>query len=283
MAIISVDGPQKISGNAKGETHRYIVVSDLATENSRTVRAASGIPRDGTLLAGTTWLSKSEARRTDDPFVWEVEVRYESGIGKELPPEQPTDERWNVSFSSRSIPYERPVTKDKEGRKIANTAGRPFHPPPTVPHYDEEIEIDFNTSDPTFYSTIRACIGKVNSDAISFSLRGVPFSFDIGTLRLVKYSFTVDYDYTTDSYTAFRVSLTLHRRIGDEWHDLELRNEGYCRADGTPFLDAHGNVRTEPTLLNATGTDELGPSETAEPLRFDVLARVPFATLLDLA
>jgi hypothetical protein len=267
-------------GDGAGEVWRYVVQFDAYDYTIRQARAAAGIPADGSVLAGTNWVSKASAKRNaDNPCLCMVDVRFSAPNARNETKPVGTSVRWNVAIDCKPQEYSRPVHNDRTGASIVNSAGYPFSEQPTITDGDNLWTISFNTDDGDVIEDIKASYQRTNSDPISFSFKGVTISIPAGHARLVDYSWGFDHDYASDgSDETFKVSLTILERE-DEWHDLSIANTGFYNADGEPFLDENGEPRVEPTTLNTSGY-ELAQGSEAVPLTFDVKTPIAFAPLV---
>jgi len=274
------------SGNGDGETRSYFVQFDGYDYTMRDARNAIGIP-DGTLLDGTPWTSKSDARIDDaNPLIAYVTVKYampDTGSGGE---EQPpgANVKWNLKVSSKPVAYERPVYVDSAGAALVNAAGFPFQQQPTMTDYDSTWSIAFNTDDGSIVDLLEAAAGRKNSDSITIAYRGLNKTFAVGTVKLTDYSFDFDY-YTEEGEPAFAVTMQLEHRL-DGWHDVSCENSGFYDADANRIKNTDINAAADPeeyvveaVLLDADGVP-LADGSTAVPLTFDVKSPVAFNPLL---
>jgi hypothetical protein len=274
------------SGDGNGESWQYLVQFDTPDFTMRDARAATGVP-DGVTMAGTTWTSKSSARR--DPEIETlayVTVTWAApetnGNGEEKP--IGAGVKWNLKVSSKPVAYERPVYEDSAGVALVNAAGFPFQQQPTMTDYDSTWTISFNTDDGSVADLLEEMAGRKSSDAITLAYRGLNKTFDAGTVKLTDYSFDFDY-YTDDGTPAFTVTLQLDRRL-DGWHDVSCENSGFYDADANRIKNTDINASADPeedvveaVLLDGSGYP-LADGSTAVPLTFDVKAPVAFGPLL---
>jgi len=270
------------TGDYKGEVWNYVVQFDSYDTTCRDARLASdgtdAIPPDGSMIAGTSWLSRSTATRNEEnPYLYDVQVHFEPQDGKNDPKPPGSDTKWNIQVTLKPQVYERPAHTDKDGAAIVNSAGYNFSETPTYDEYDTQFVISFNTDRGSIAHDLRDSVGHTNSDVISFTYKGTAFSIAVGHAKLTDYSYEFDHDYASDTaIESFKVSITLDVRA-DGWHDLSLADEGFYDVAGNRFKDTAGQDRVEPTQLDGTGHELT--AGTAIPLVFVMKAPVAMASL----
>jgi hypothetical protein len=277
------------SGDAHGQHSEYVVQFDSAEATSYEARHASDgvttIPSEGSYLTGTKWRAKVRAERNPDvPTTWTVTVDYASVTNETKA--TGTGVSWNVQVTSTPQSYDRPVYQDVDGAAIVNAAGYPFQQQPTITDYDSRLTVSFSTNDGNIINDIRETIGRVNSDPVTVTYKGVTIRFEPETLRFVDYTWGFDHDYASDAVDeTFKVSLTFDERK-DGWKDLQLENSGFYDANGKRITEKDINSSSttdnpvvEAVLLDASGAP-LADGSTAVPLEFTVKEPVAFGPLL---
>jgi len=275
----------KRSGTGTSETAQYLVRYDSFTASLPTARQARvasagglAIPAEGALLSGTSWRAKVTAeQRQEDPRIWDVTATWSANEAARETQPAGSNVKWNVQVKSRGVAYERSVYEDLNGNPIVNSAGGQFDTQPKIIQYDEAFSVSFNTNYGNIVNAIRAKRGRVNSDTVTMTIKGVTHTFAAGTLKLVDADYEIDYDYTTDSANVWAVNLELHYRA-DEWVDVQVADHGFYDSNGAPFKDADGNNKIEATLLDGSG-GALSSGALSVPREFTVLARVEFSSL----
>lgn len=289
MAIVtSVVRLAVLTGDNDTETWTYLVAF---SDNSGTVAQARGandgitsIPSDGSKYSSTRALfSKSSAKQNEDePTVWEVTVTWTAEQLNEVDDEEA--DKWDLQVASAALPYDRPVSVDKDSNPILNKAGYAFNPSPVVTDYDAVWNVSFKTSSGSVVTSIRNSVGRVNTDTISFDYKGISLSWAAGKLRLTNYRWSalpdiVPADEEEEPTPAFQVDIELVERVADVHHDLSLANVGFHDTNGERDYDEKGQQLTEPSYLDGSG-EFVDPGAISDPLTFDINARVTFGSFL---
>jgi len=278
------------SGDAQGDHSEYFVEFAETAATSIEARSAVGITFgiiEGSVMFGTNWRARLKAdRNADAPTQWKVTVDFASAnLNEQRPPGSGVC--WNVAVEVRPIPYQRPAYTDRAGKCIVNSAGDAFQQQPQYIAHDSAITVNFNTDYGDLVNLLRAKVGLVNSDTVSFSYKGTALAFDPGTLRLVDYQWGFDHNYASDSTEeTFKVSIVMAERQ-DGWHDIQIENSGFYDIDGKRISDQDINPsapkdddRVEASLLGSNGYP-LTDTSTASPLNFDIKDPVTFSDLFE--
>lgn len=298
MAILEVRRTFKGErGDAKSETHNYIVITDDIYTTCAQARSAVdpstnlAIPAEGSVLPGTTWRAHVEARKNDaNPQIFHVTVEYRApsttGTTEILKPDE--GGKWNVRLSGRTVLFQEPMDRDFSSppKLIANSAGAPFKGV-LRDFYDEEITVEYETDSPD-WSILRNCLGKANSDEITFNIKNTQRTFPPNTLRFIDYSWSWVWKYASSpTEPDFEIRMSFAYR--PETWTYRVLDEGFYQLgpDQEPgevgnqrILDADGNPVIEPQPLDGAGL--LKPAEM-EPVILE-FTRVPlteFAPLFE--
>ena len=190
----------------------------------------------------------------ENPYVWEVEVNYDSNCGDEdLGLENPLLRAPVIEWDWEEI--EAPLTQDLDGNSILNSAYCPFNPPPTYPTAFPMLKIERNEPvwDDATWEANADFAYTVNLDTF--------YGFYPGQARMKPIKAVPQTENNQDFY---RVTYIIQFRtpingdVGTAWHFKPL-DQGVLQlnTDGTKIVpirdDTSGAYVTSPKLLNGLG------------------------------
>ncbi len=288
MALLEVRRLWEETADNTGEERAYLVEYNTAAEftlwDARTANdGTTAIPADGDALtpgSNIKCVSKKARRLKEAPQCARVDVIFAvPGVGVVGGGGGGDDEdRWNFSITSSGVSFVESVTEERYGLPVANSAGQPFDPGLVKEYYDELITVSFTTNnlDP---DEIAYCRGKVNSDSITMTVKGVTRTFNANELKLGN----AEWSFTTGDGAAdvVRVTLPFIYRV-DGWKRRVPDMGYYTLGDANaldPILDAGGDKVVQPSYLDGAG--QLNPfGEPVVLLEFDIDDETEFSTLL---
>jgi hypothetical protein len=268
---------------------------DTATVGGLEVFFASGLPRQWTPYIvqneydlGAT-VRTVKPRQTDTPFLWEIDVEYATG---RISPEQAdvgggvagqgsmpgggggqSDElspllrapeiRWDT------VPYERSVQVDLDGKSYINSAGVPYEEGLILDH--SRLQLTIVRNEATFNSaTALAYQDAVNSDTF--------YSHAAGTAKVAEFSGQSQWERGTFFWkVTYRVQFSR-----DDWLHRVLDQGMEERIDGKleRITDEDGKQLPRPVLLDGNGRTIVGWEEGDFFLReFRKYVELPFSVL----
>jgi hypothetical protein len=268
-----------------GEHHYIVVVNSLDDTWVTAMNASAGgvsIPAEGAILSGTSLRAKKSVRRLEtNPYYFEVTVKWEApsvSSGGETKPGG--GGVWNVQISSREAIEQHEVFADVNGDPMCASSGEKFTTGIQDTIYDEEFVIDFET-DTLPQTLIAGCRGKVNSDEITLTIKGVSRTFAAKTLLLYSAPWTFTYRYTDDpDVPDFKCSFILHYRA-DTWKIKRLDEGFYHLESGDPVRnkDKDGVDMVTPSRLDGTG-GLLAITAAPVGMEFEMKTATTFTTLI---
>jgi hypothetical protein len=201
-----VNKPTEIAGQ-----EIWMVLYDGSDVDQWTAAHATGLPIPGGVYGAVRCKSVMATRTSENPNLWECQVQYETP--------QPSDGGANFKFINLSygtVVYEDTAYKDRIGQPLCNVNGEFLPSLPPQRHYDEQINISFQTTNITQIATIRGCIGKVSSDNVSFTIAGLSFSYLPRQMLLeaAPIQATSLVGFGTSAIHNYSVSLQLHCKTG---------------------------------------------------------------------
>ncbi len=279
----------------------YRVETDSILDREPVVLLAPGLPLiyDRYVAGGSYDLGSlckgGVARPTIDPFVWEVDVSYESwaklfGLDGRNPkleqaladtgqtmqqgasiandPSNPIDRPSKIKFGWRK--YQKLMRKDLSGAAVVNSAGLPI-----------ELVVD----DTRPLVTISKRLATMNAGTLVAYQDSINSDVFLGQPAYsAKISITADENFENKTY------------FFDVTYEIEFRRELWFPElvldQGTMFFDSLGDGKwhvildpltampvTGPVLLNGAGAPSTSNPPTPYFLQFDVYKRLPFAPL----
>lgn len=203
----------------------------------------------------------------EHPKVWEFRLRYaQSGASDDEPPDDPLDEPWEVTTDG--VETEIPVSQDRNGDPIANSAGERF--PEEMRDVVTDLTITIARNEAGFSPLAAASyFNKINS--ATTTIYGE--SFPAETVRIQKIT---GQSQVFGDIRFFRVTYYLEVRL-DGWRRNVLDN-GYLKLDSgnqVVIKDSKGNPLSAPSLLDGNGA----VSTTPVFLAFDIKQTVDFSPL----
>jgi len=267
----------------------YLVRSNRGSVSADTIRATPGLPQYGTRhpFYSRAFVTAVEPREIPESGAeWEVSVRWES-----RPWEREEDQQnippWEQPAKVRrgSVPVEFSRRADLDGKPFVNAASDPFIPPPHIPTSNLSIEIQRAELEHDDIEVMK-WFNVVNHDAWwgfpRYAVRLGPIAVD---------------DAVWDFQSYYVKTYVLEVKAGcfddppDLWIPLRILNEGSRELvwDGhnQEFVrryieDDDGVQSTEPTLLNADGTQMTRAQVAADGpvyLEFRTFEARPFSEL----
>lgn len=298
MAVVNVT--PKWSGSSghadedgRTSTRVYTVLTDdPENDDDVVVRQASGIPRVKDDHPTDPWMKVTGVDPTRVTLtLWDVTVTYEAGAGpdeSDNPLEEPVEIEWMGQVSRVK------VEQDVEGNLIQNAAEERFDPPIEADVYDTLIR--FGRNEPSF--------NEAQADEYRGAINSDPFRGRVpGQCRLVVYDgkemWQGNFKYARVTYeVAIRTGIDPQpdgsggpekawwRRILNEGFravtvndlGLPIKDPQTERVEYTRIRDSHGQLLTEPEMLNAEG-EKLKLDEPAVFLEFQMSKKLPFSVL----
>lgn len=139
-----------------------------------TPATAVGLPTLGMTVGGlVACTGVMPVRSAGNPYLWEVQVTWE----RITPAAQGAANNRNITLNYGQTTFTQTCYFDRLGKSFCNVNGELLPTQPTKTYYDEEISINFQADAVPNLSTIRGCLGCANSDAVSFTICGLSFSF----------------------------------------------------------------------------------------------------------
>lgn len=287
MSVVNVkydDGydQNELSLDSYTAKRRYtVLLSAAAAGNDITARQATGVPRIGDGISGTSLICTKLPTKAvgNSRTLFEVIAEYEvpkpgggnQGSTTGNPLDEPAEIRWGSSQSVANVDV------DIHGTPITNSADEPFDPPPTQDIDDPVLYITRNEAsfDPNILVTYR---GAVNSDTFYGAPAGEARMIDLGAQRVIVG--------TTVAYWKVNYAIQFRRvhpnTTADKAWWLRQLNQGYRQktSNGPPpvYDPADGQTQTaSPIFLTTAGlkTNAAG----ANWLTFEIYRSVAFAPL----
>lgn len=260
------NGERITEGSDKSVVWCYHVESNDATDTIELAKVGayalfgSPLPVRGEIVVvgGTSYdVETVEFERVDrTPFLYLATVTLGIRDGGDDQTGSDATEVWEVTVSKTALPYEQSVYKDRDDKRIANSAGVAYDPPLVETFYDEKLSIAFKTR------TLRtdqadACRGKVNKAAVVMNVNGYRRTFAKETLLLV--SDTESAVVRPDGTPFWEVSLEIIYRA--DGHTRRLVDQGLERIPSggsistglVPILDKNNQPVTSPRFLDGAG------------------------------
>jgi len=277
---------------AAWEERTYAMQFSDALWNTFNVYYAAGVPAFGLNITGTN-LYLTDKRIDPDPgdqTVVRCICRFETPKPDQRQPHtNATMSVWSVVKSISSVPIERAVEKDIDGKVCVNVLGEVFNPPITVIQQDAQFDIKFLTNSSVSQMEVVNCEGFVNSAAFTLTVGACPYFIDAGEFYLEKTNISDAWDENGSRCSAIQL-LALFRdnsSLGsmDAWHEFRP-NLSLNKANDTTSPAAHVwpitneiGMATEPKYLDSHGVVIL-PGGTITMNEFKVKGTANMMTLL---
>jgi hypothetical protein len=280
--LVSISGDGDASSGAATETRVYQVKFTDTTANSVDARNASGVPAYGAQL-GTTNLyvtSKDAEQDAANRKYWLVRVVYKAtNADTSVAIRPPGATKWAVQVNIASVPVQVPVTKDINGKIIANTLGEPIQPMLTKVIHDTQLNITYTTDSPDI-GTILACLEHVNAGGHTIAIGGGTYTIPAGSMKLDAWALNESYDSDGNKQCQVTLQFLLREDFKERVPNVSYYLEDSGSGDLVPILDGNNQPVAEPKYIAGDG---LGVLETGDDVYLNEFVTVPstsFATLL---
>lgn len=240
---VAKDSPRTATTDDKGVTKServYLFTVDSPAYTEFDIGTHASCPRIGYAHPDNPGLFARNITITNyEPYAgWQVAVGYSNE--SELR-ENPLDDPAVITFDDEQ--YQKPITKDLDGKAIVNTAGDPYDPPPMIDDGRISVTITKNLPDiPTWWLSYK---DVVNSD--TFTVRGLSVSPRLAKIQRRSIS---DWKYRND-IRYLEVSLTIH--LDEDGWNVKPLNAGFRRK-------FNGDERELITMTNENGETEYPPA-----------------------
>lgn len=286
--LISISGEGDSASGSATETRVYQVKFDDTTATSVDARNASGVPAYGAQLGSYQLYVTSKDAEQDEKNrkYWSVRVTYKAPTGdNNIAIRPPGATKWAVQVSITSVPVQVPVTKDINGKIIANTLGEPIQPVLSRVIHDIQLNVTYTTDSPDI-ATIMACLEHVNADDHTIAIGGGTYTIPAGSMKLDAWALNESYDSDGNKQCQVTLQFLLRNQVsasGDNWHEF-VPNMSYYLDDGSgnlyPITDGNNQPVNEPKYI---ASDGLAILETGDDVYLNEFVTVPstsFTTLL---
>lgn len=255
----------------------WTVRGATASDTRYTIVNCPDLPSIGTEDSEGVFCLSRGARKTDNPTVWKVDVRYASvspgGLTPgywtyTLPSERPTRYQWRTIHYEVVVDKALPQGAGTVYEAIENSAGDPFDPPltedkPQIGLIATRFETDFNPQIVRYYSN------KVASDAF--------MGFAFGEARCVEINADPYYENGESGHTVsynfeFDEDRWVHSLLDAGGRYLDDNDVVQVATDENGV--SHGGV----VLLDGLG-HKLADGDPAQFRNFETKDKVPFAPL----
>lgn len=282
LSVIEVAG-RTLGINQKGDREaerRYKVQGSTKTESAFDVRTAAGLPlmfSEHPDEAGLRVVDVAIQQVDDNPYIWEVTVKYSSVLDNGEQDENPLNQPAVIEYSS--APYQRVAWKTIDNVSVTNSAGMFYDPPVMMDDSRPVIRITKNKA------SFDASLAMAYQDAINTdSFLGIaPYCCKVasfGGRKQFKAVNNVQIPY-------WEVTLEVHCNFDTWW--LQVLDQGYFEYAGTADVNGkpvlreirysnNGNPVNGPTLLNGSGV-RLADGGTPVFRTFRVYRELSFASL----
>jgi hypothetical protein len=256
-------------GNVTQQLLRTFIVVDDATGAQPAILAAASasimsgnfVPLPGSLYtvdgqAGFKCTQSTPRRSTESPYVFEVQVQFT----RKFVFQPPDTSKWNIDISIKGQKVTQTMyqSKDSDGNPIdvVNSAKQPFDPSIPETHYDEIIEISYNTTSADS-GTFAGLRGKVNDSGVSFDIKGMSRTYDARQLLCDEISMSTTLKLDDDSTPVWKVQITLIGR--DDTFVEHVLDQGYYEIDPDDatkikqLMDTDGQLLSAPARLDGMG------------------------------
>lgn len=254
---------------ARRYTRVWRVRTDSNFEPPANIYGACGIQR-GDPYPGDpgAWCQRASKRNESfSPKIWQVTFGYSSE--KELQP-NPLNDPAEITWSDEQ--FQRPLVKDRNGKKVVNKAGDWFDPPYMIDDSRLVATVVKNVAAvPAFILTYR---NVINSDP--FNLDGIPVAAGCAKIKAIQVSkwqernniryrtLTMPISLNADGWKVELLNLGLYQLVGGARKPCVV--EGKCVSNPVP-LDINGVQIANPTIDNVV------------TLEFDAYGQAPFSVL----
>lgn len=275
MSILSVieTAGRTLGINQKGDREAerlYLVRADSKTENATNVRLATGLPLMFSAHpddAGLNVIDIAVNQKDDNPFIWEVTLKYSSVLENGEQDENPLNQPAIIEYDA--APYQKVAFKTITNEGVTNSAKMFFDPPLMMDDSRPVIRITKNKA------SFSASMALAYQDAINTDgfLGIAPYCAKVarfGATKRFKSIGGVQLPY-------WEVHLEVHCNFDTWWP--QVLDQGYFTNTGTGPEEiryaANGNPVNGPSLLDGAGDQ----SSTAVFLTFRVYRELPFSAL----
>jgi hypothetical protein len=271
-----------------------VVVDDVQDGGTIILDAEDGItriPLVNELVGGYRVASKEYKRDSDNPLHFRVTAKLSNSANDKAKPSG--KEKLNVQIKVSTEPFEEAVYLDRNKRPICNSAGQPFSNQPTKTFYDEKISVTFDTGE-VDQASIEATKGKINSNTVSLTIRGLRRSFAPGTLRFIdspyssktsqtpqgeEYIWSVEYTlaYRADKWTRKILNMGRMQKVNNELTHIYIGNQ--LATEDVP-LDKDGRALVDAIVEVAVPIVTAARGQRCYT-EFDIEDQASFAALLN--
>lgn len=284
---MSVTDVQPLHEQATGEmladgtrlyTLPWRVLTNDNLDGMRTVLEAADLP-----IIGSTYdygndsdpaaicISKGAGRLGDSRTAWIVTTKYTNNLGPgtvaTVSPPDPNPLLRPATYQRGGVMFTKPLTRDRNGNLVRNSAGDPYVDRPDVNDAHYQIQITKNVLS---YSDEEAMqyMCAVNSDVF----------LDAAARKWQVIGFSGDGPLIENGYVYWTKVVTVIYSF--EGWDIELLEQGYRVIRGSQAYETleNGTKITDPVLLDENG-EEVGPTGAPTYRTWEYYRELPFAAL----
>jgi hypothetical protein len=281
LTVIEVSG-RSLGINQKGDREAerlFRIRTDSKTESLSDLRTATGLPNMFSAHpddSGTVVVDIAVAQHEDDPFSWDVTLRYSSVLDNGEQDENPLNQPAVIEYGSAQ--FQKIAYRTINGEAVTNSAGTFFDPPVTIDDSRPVIRITKNKA--TFSaSQAMAYRNAINTDAF---LGIAPYCARVTHFGGVKRFKNV----SGLLLPYWEVSLEIH--VDHETWLAQVLDQGYyvrtgSTLEGKPIFNdirytSSGQSVAGPVMMDGNGL-QLNDGATPVFLSFQVYRELPFAPL----
>jgi hypothetical protein len=240
-------------------------------------------------------LAVEQSNDANSPFYWDITASYSDEPLK--PPQDSNPLNRAARIRMRSVRFQRPIIKDRDGNPITNSANEPF-PPLEIENSHWSFEVEKNYPYNQIPSWVLTANDAINSDPFTISQLGLTIDTNCGKISELDLS-DIQSEQVGDTTIYYR-TLRFVIDFQQQGFQIEVADRGYTQlkkeGDGLPDFIADGapcviNVKdsigtlvkpTDPVYLDGSGgiLDQASvDSLDFQYLTFDVYPEMDFSVL----